>query len=286
MIRHLTIIILALLYTTSGYGQSLEASNDDPGWNGLKTRKGSFFFHWGYNRDYYRNTDIHYKGKGFDFTIYDVNAHDIPEEFSAKVYFNPTKLTIPQFDFRIGYFLDENYSVSLGWDHMKYRISEYQLVRIDGFIDEELSEEFGQVYNNENIILSPAMLRFEHSDGLNFIRAGIERQSVILQTKNQRLRLEQFMGVSLGLATPWTDVTFLGKRYKNWLHVAGWGTSALMGLRAHYGNNLFLQYRMQVGYLNLSDILLQDEADSRGNHDIKFTELSVSLGYNFRKGKK
>lgn len=250
-------------------------------WNKLKQKKGSFYVHWGYNRSYYRNADIHFKGKGFDFTLGDVSAHDVPEEFDAKIYLNPVKLTIPQFNFRMGYYLDDHYSVSLGWDHMKYRITEYQQVSIDGYIDEEISEEYGQVYSNQNIILTPGFVRFEHSDGNNFVRVAIERQDVLKASKNNRLRLENLIGLSLGLAVPWTDDHLFGVRYTNKIHIAGWGTSALLGLRANYGNHIYLQYRFQIGYLNLTDILIQDDLDSRAAHDIKFTEMAIALGYNF-----
>jgi len=122
----------------------------------LPQRKGSFYVNWGYNRSYYRNTDIEFKGKGFDFTMEDVSAHDLPEEFSAKIYLNPLKFTIPQFDFRIGYFINEKYSVSLGWDHMKYRITETQSVRLSGTIDESVSEQYAGQYDDQAFLLTPA----------------------------------------------------------------------------------------------------------------------------------
>jgi hypothetical protein len=33
-------------------------------------------------------------------------------------YINPVKMTIPQTNFRIGYFINDHYSIALGVDHM------------------------------------------------------------------------------------------------------------------------------------------------------------------------
>ena len=42
------------------------------------------YFYWGYNRDYFSHSDIHFHGPGYDFTVYDVTARDRPEKFSFK----------------------------------------------------------------------------------------------------------------------------------------------------------------------------------------------------------
>lgn len=244
-------------------------------------KKGMLYATWGYNRSYYRNTDVHFKGDGYDFTLNNVAAHDLPEEFDVDVYFNPTKLTIPQFDFRVGYYINNKLSVSLGWDHMKYRLLQNQLVEIDGYIDEGLSSEYGGVYNDDYMHLARDFVRFEHSDGLNFVRAGIEYHSSLWESRNGKWQAETMLGGSLGFATPWTDVHFLGERYPNWLHVAGWGASGLMAVQFQYRNRLYLQYQTQMGVLDMNDILLQDDTEARAEQVIKFTELSVSLGYNF-----
>jgi len=73
--------------------------------------KGKAFIYWGYNRAYYNKSDIHFKGDGYDFTLYDVEAKDMPEPFDADVYFNIKKLSIPQFNFRAGYFFSDNWLI-------------------------------------------------------------------------------------------------------------------------------------------------------------------------------
>jgi len=237
----------------------------------------SFYVTWGYNRAHYRRSDISLKGDGFDFTIYNVSAHDRPDVFKADVYLNPLKFTIPQFNFRMGYFLNERWSVSAGWDHMKYVIDTPTEVTIDGYIDPALSDKYGRQYSNEQFILPSDLLLYEHTDGLNFARLGIEHHSPVLASNNQQLRLDFVLGASLGLMLPWTDVRFLDKRYEQWVHLAGYGISGQMGLKLKFRNIFFLQYQSQHGFMNMSDVLLLD-GEGQAKQKIVFQESSVTLG--------
>ena len=139
------------------------------------SHEGKFWISWGYNRAAYANSDIHFKGEGFDFTIYNVRAQDVPEQWDPAVYLNPKALTIPQFNFRAGWFINEKLSFSAGWDHMKYRISRYQRVRISGTIDALASPDYSGRYSDGALIeIDTPFIRYEHTDGFNFLRFGAE----------------------------------------------------------------------------------------------------------------
>tara|TARA_B110000971_G_C20019058_1_gene505379 strand:+ start:60 stop:410 length:351 start_codon:yes stop_codon:yes gene_type:complete len=84
------------------------------------TNKGKFFFYWGWNRANFSVSDIHFTGDNYDFTLRNVKAKDRQTPFSFNDYLNPVNITIPQNNYRIGYFLKEHYTISLGVDHMKW----------------------------------------------------------------------------------------------------------------------------------------------------------------------
>ena len=243
------------------------------------SRKGQAYFYWGYNRASYNPSDIHFKGDGYDFTLYDVRAHDLPEEWDAKVYLNPTQLTIPQFNFRIGYFLTDKWHISGGWDHMKYRINEHQQVKIAGQIDKDRSEEYAGTYNNSYITLHPnRFLTVEHTDGFNFVRVGLERREVLYSSKNNKHHVAFNGGVSVGAMMPWTDFTLFGEKNRNFLHLAGYGFSATLGIRFEFFNYGFLQFSNQLGYTHLMDIVLEGRSSARGEQKIIFNERSLVAG--------
>ena len=66
--------------------------------------KGKFYVYWGGNRETFSKSDIRFKGADYDFTLYDVEAHDKPKGWHVD-YVNPGRMTIPQTNFRMGYFL-------------------------------------------------------------------------------------------------------------------------------------------------------------------------------------
>lgn len=241
--------------------------------------KGDFYITWGYNRAFYNRSDIEFAGEGYSFVLNDVIANDVPEEWDPKVYLDPKQLTIPQFNFRIGYSINDRWTISGGWDHMKYKILQNQHVDIDGFIDPKLSTKYGGVYDdNDYISIDRDFIRFEHSDGFNFARLGLEYRSRIWQSKKNHLRFDVFPGVSAGVMLPWTDYTLFNTRYKNFPHLSGYGLSATLGARLEFLKYFFLQVQTQYGYANLTDINLEDDRGARGRQQVVFFERSMSLG--------
>ena len=77
-----------------------------------KTNKGKIFVYWGWNRGYYSNSDIHFTGDNYDFILKDVVAKDRQTKFNVDPYFNPSRITIPQTNFKAGYFISEKYNIT------------------------------------------------------------------------------------------------------------------------------------------------------------------------------
>jgi hypothetical protein len=103
-------------------------------------KKGSYYITWGYNRSAYANSDIRFVGPGYDFTLLNAEALDFPTPISDfRTYVDPGLLSIPQFNFHAGYFIKDNLSISIGWDHMKYVVNDFQTVRVNGFVNSQSS---------------------------------------------------------------------------------------------------------------------------------------------------
>ncbi|MFT7011738.1 MAG: hypothetical protein ACJAWR_001761, partial [Flavobacteriales bacterium] len=133
------------------------------------SRKGRIFGSWGYNRATYSKSTIHFLGNGYDFTIKDAKANDKPEKFSWNVYFNPGLITIPQYNFRIGYFITNKLSITLNVDHMKYVLENNQIAVVHGFVDSSASEKWAKDYDNQSMSIDRSFIGYEHTDGLNVI---------------------------------------------------------------------------------------------------------------------
>ena len=123
----------------------------------VQNKKGDFFMYWGWNRGAYSTSDIRFSGQVYDFTIQDAIAHDRQTPFNTYDYFHPLRITIPQFNARVGYFVSDNYSVSIGADHMKYVVDSNQVITMNGYIQNS-GTDYDGVYEDERVILSSDLL--------------------------------------------------------------------------------------------------------------------------------
>lgn len=275
------ILTVLFLSTTLVFSQKVVKSQD-LNYNDSGPNKGKVFVFWGWNRSHYTTSDIRFKGVDYDFTLNNVKADDKPKPFGI-YYFKLDELTIPQTNFRIGYFFKENYTVSIGVDHMKYVMRNDQTVKINGNIN--TGGAFDGVYNNEDIVLTSDFLLFEHTDGLNYVNVEVSRFDNLdnwlkFSLKNIDINLTE--GVGIGLMYPKTNTTLLEKERYDEFHVSGYGISAHIGLNITFFKYFFIQSNLKVGYINMQDIrTTKDTADSASQH-FSFLENMYVLGARFR----
>ena len=247
--------------------------------------QGDFYFYWGYNRSKYTLSDIHLSGDGYAFTLHKVRAKDDPEPFDADTYLRLRKFTIPQFNIRVGYFLNDKYSLSLGWDHMKYVLVNNEFARIEGFIEESASEQYAGTYSNQHILVEKQFLQYEHTDGLNYIRLQLNRHDNLIAFKNVA-QLNAINGLGIAAVAPWTDAVLFRKRYRNRLHLGGFGFNASSELQVMLWNHFFVQYGIMGGYVNLKDVTVNINGNDRAQQTFWFFENHFVAGGQFPIGNK
>jgi hypothetical protein len=245
-------------------------------------RKGTMFVSWGYNRDYFTQSDLHFTGPGYDFTLKDVVAKDRQSPFSFDTYLNPVNLSIPQYNLKIGYYLDDKHYLSISQDHMKYVMNADQAASITGSI--HAGTPYDGDYNNDPIVVSPDLLQFEHTNGLNYTELSTGITEPLWQSKNGKHALSLNASIGGGPVVPRSDVTLFGVHGDNIFHLAGYGVSGTVGLKADITKNIFIQGDVKSGYINLPDVLTMGE--QRADHHFGFMEAYVTAGYSFKVGKK
>ncbi|MBR9832318.1 hypothetical protein [Acidiluteibacter ferrifornacis] len=282
-----SLVVIQLFSNTSNISAQ-EANKVD--WNlrksqlDIKNQKGNFYFYWGYNRATYAKSDIHLKGPDYDFILSDVTARDMPEEFSS-VYFDPGQITIPQFNFRVGYHLSDKYALAVGWDHMKYRTRSGQPAIITGRIDASASPIYAGYYNHDKIIMDEwNLVKMEHSDGFNVINVNVERNDYLLTTNDQNLALSVISGAGAGIAFPWTNSRIFGVRNDDRPKISGLGAHIYGAAQATVYKRFFLRLTLQGGFQNMWAIATVPKGDKSAHAEqtIFYYERSLVLGYNFR----
>ena len=247
-----------------------------------KVGKGTFYFSWGYNRDFFSKSDIHFTNntteydgqkstpKSYDFTVYDAKAHDRP---GFKDILR-TDLTIPQYVYRLGYFFNDkkNFGIEINFDHVKYIMDDYQTLRVKGTIH-------GQTIDQDTLIDPQTFLHFEHSDGANFLMLNFVKRQRLLVSKNKKHWLSGIVKVGAGPVIPRTDVILFGEPLNNKFHVAGYCMGVETGLRYDVYKYIYLEYTAKGAWANYTDVLVLGEGKAK-HHFWTFENILV-LGLQF-----
>ncbi len=235
------------------------------------------FLSWGWNGSAYSRSDIHFSGKNHHFTLYDVRAEDRPSKTSWTNYLDFRKVTVPQYNLRIGYFISDQYSISIAWDHLKYVVPAGQFVRISGEISEGTS--YDGSYQNELIEIERDFLYFEHTNGLNTANVEVRRYDELVHTKI--FRIEVIEGVGFGLLVPRSEVEIVGKINHDAFHLSGYELHGLVGLKLGVGRTLFVQSEFKLGYNNMNDILTTIDSSDRASQHFLSYQWNIILGAYF-----
>ena len=276
--------VCVLFFYTNTFGQVDKSKNEKY----TKNNKGKVFIYWGGNRGDFSNSDINFRGNGYNYTLKNVVADDKPKGYHID-YINPLRMTIPQTNFRVGYFISNHYNVSLGLDHMKYVLRQNQISNILGFInlpDTDKGSVFNGTYIDDNIRLTKDFIVFEHTDGLNYINTEIARVDDISNLFNIQntdiFQINLTEGVSGGILLPKTNSTLLSKERNDDFHISGYGLSAKAGLNLTFCKHFFVEGDVKGGYINMSDIRTTQFPEDRASQSFFFLERIIVVGGVFR----
>jgi len=241
------------------------------------SKKGQMFVFWGWNRAGFTNSDIRFKGNGYDFTLEKVVAHDRPSPLSWD-YVDPGSISIPQFNFRLGYFIKDNLALVIAQDHMKYVMDQDQSVDFKGKISDPAYA--AMVQNGKVNLADGQFLTFEHTDGLNYVNVGVEKYQNLLAKKN--FDIVWAYGGGAGVLFPKSNVKLFGNERSDRFHVAGFGLDARTNINFVFWNYFMARVEGKFGYINMPDIktTLNNHPD-KASQDFVFYQINFGVGYTF-----
>ncbi len=277
------------------------------------SREGKMFLYWGYNFSAYTNSDIHFWGNGYSFTITDIKAGD-EQTTSIHTYIQPKTITVPQYNLRIGYFLDNNWFISLGWDHMKYVMSE-QSTHLTGTIASgndkagsyinkevlvgEFSDETESAPKNINVLQRGFVPQYEQCDGLSDLSFEFGKYKQLWISRNGGKAFSVFGTLGTGIEITDTECNVLGaydahhsakahsngshpeedalQGKKGW-HPTGYGLSTSVGVQFDFSKNFFFQTRLKGGFIDLWFVHTTHEGGRASQH-FGFVEPMFVIGY-------
>ena len=286
------VVLLAALAFTSIYAQDQQMPKQI---KYTAHNKGKVYFFWGGNRDSYTKSDIHFKGDNYDFTVSNAIADDKPKGWHVD-YINPSRMTIPQTNFRIGYFINDHYNISIGLEHMKYVMRQDQIANVTGNVNlpsTDAGSMYNGTYNNTPVNFynnyidydhgTPfPFLTFEHTDGLNYVNTEISRvddfSKIFGITNTDVFQVNLTEGVGGGFLYPKTNAQILGYKRHDSFHVSGYGVSAKVGLNLTFFKHYFIQGELKGGYINMPDIRTTAITNDTASQHFMFLERVISFG--------
>jgi len=264
--------------------------------------KGKFFVMWGGNRESYSKSDVTFRGKDYNFTVDNMQAHDKPKGWHVD-YINPANMTIPQTNLRFGYFFSDHYSVTIGVDHMKYVMSQNQIANVTGDINlpaDQAGSIYNGNYNNTPVDMSQGgamegggtqgagtpFLIYEHTDGLNYINTEVSRfddiSKLFTLPNIDKVQINLTEGLGAGVLYPKTNTTLLGKERHDDFHVSGYGVSAKAGINVTFFKHFYIQGELKGGYINMQDIRTTTSNEDKASQDFFFFQRIIAVGGIFR----
>ena len=240
-------------------------------------RKKSIYMMWGYNRESYTTSTIHFVNNGsgvdeygtYDFKVHDVKAHDRPDFDQLADVKN---LTIPQYNIRLGMWLnnknDEGFEIA--YDHAKYVVTNFQTARFTGSIQ-------GKMVDKDSI-LDPDYFHFEHTDGANFWMVNYMKRNKIYYSKKNNFKLSYIFRPGFGVVIPRTDVTIFGHRVNNNFKVAGICAGIETTLHFEFYKHFIIDFAAKGGYANYMNAFVHEKGNGKASHQIGFLEGIFTFG--------
>jgi len=172
---------------------------------------------------------------------------------------------------------------------MKYVTVQDQFLTINGEID----ASYGVVGADgstspfvDNVVKQTAdFLKFEHTDGLNYIHLSINRFDDIsshfgIHSENFVINLTE--GIGAGLMLPKTNATLLSKQRHDEFNFAGYGVHAQMGFNFVVYKYFFIQTDVRGGYINMDDIRTTKSESDSAAQSFTFLQGTVLVGGRFK----
>ena len=236
---------------------------------------GSFYLSWGYNTEWYGKSDIHVvqPGMNCDYTFRNIEAHD---HIGWDKLFQRA-LTIPQYNYRIGYFFDEkqDLGIEINFDHTKYIVTQGQTVKVSGTLN-------GRSVDS-TLTITDDVLNYQLNNGANFLLFNIVKKINIYTTPAGAINICGLGKFGVGPLIPHVQNKIFGNLNEPHFQIGGWNTGIEAGIKVTVEKyHVYLEFCNKLDYARYSQLKVY-----QGNVDQSFFcyELILNLGYYFRTGK-
>lgn len=236
-----------------------------------RKNKGRIYASYGLNRSSFDLSTLKMKGSTYDFSLIHFDATDAHDG-----------LDFAKFSGKLGFFITERLSISVGYDNLTYSAKNNRLVKIGGTID--TGEYAATYYEQADVIRTKEeFLTYEYTS-LNYLNLNLEINDDFWVSKNGKIAWSYYFGLGGGVLMTESKVAlFGGAPITTDNGMNGFGGNASFGTRLYLGP-LFLDFGGKAGYMKTKEVAL-DKANGMADHTFIFATGIASAGLSFRFGK-
>ena len=217
-------------------------------------RQHAWYISWGYNGEWYTRSNVHVKQDdlGNDYILRSVVAHDHKGWNETSIF--KQALTIPQYNYRIGYVLDEvrGVGIEINFDHTKYIIDDAgQDLRLTGKFNGQPADTMIH-YARENGFY------YYLNNGANFFLINLTKRWDLYRMPSDKFRLSAVGKVGIGPVVPHVENSFFGKANNPHFQIGGWNTGVEGDIKATFFRYVYLEYGIKGDYARYSNLGIYD----------------------------
>jgi len=250
-------------FILSAFSFAAQAQSDD-----YVGKKGQAYFSWGYNKEWYTHSNIHVKQEslGNDYTFRNIWGKDKPGWDTKSIF--KQALSIPQYNYRLGYWFADNWAVEINFDHTKYQVEQQQLLHVTGTMNHQAVDTY--MINRGNI-------RWQLNNGANFFLFNLVHRKQIPYLKFKNFNASLLLKGGVGFMTPHVENTIFGKNNDPGFQFGGLDAGVEADLRLTFFKYVYLEYCNKLLYANYWGL---DVYEGQARQSFGCYEMIVNLGVN------
>ncbi len=238
-----------------------------------KDRKKEFYFSWGYNTEWYTNSDVKVNQPelGNSYGFVNIKGHDHrgwDEGLFTKA------ISIPQYNYRLGLFInrEKGLAFEINFDHTKYIFAD-QTAHIKGTINKV------QIDSTVNFNAANGFYYYLNN-GANFLLFNIVKRWQWYHSRHIRIDLLGKAGI--GPVIPHVENSFFGKPNNKGFQLGGWNLGSEAAIRTTFFNIIYLEYCNKLDYARYSNLKVYQ---GTAKQNFGTYEMILNLGVTFPVGK-
>lgn len=238
-------------------------------------RKKEFYFSWGYNKEWYTNSNvkIDQPALGNHYSFKNIRGNDHPgwnEGLFTKA------ISIPQYNYRIGLFINKKkgIAVEINFDHTKFIFADQQ-ARVKGTLNNRAVDTV--------VSFRQPDFFYYLNNGANFLLFNIVKRSQWYSSSDEKVKIDFLAKAGLGPVIPHVDNKFFGYANDAHFQLGGWNIGLEGAVRATFFKYVYLEYCNKIDYARYSNLKIYQ---GTAKHAFGTYEMILNLGITFPAGGK